>query len=142
MAVQRLRKHCGIVRKEIAAHEAAHALVRSAHFLSGVQKFPSEEAPFRAERLYFYHAYYEADEMPALIVDVTDHFAVKREALQAYRSQFWNPDYDGAETLVSSERFWHNIEHRAARLGARIGATYGEAVFSLDPVGVQILPGL
>lgn len=123
-------------------HEAAHLLVRSANFLAGLQKLAPGEKPCRAERVYYYHAYYEPDVTPSVIMDVSEHFEAKLNALRAYQSQFHNPEFDGPETLISSEQFWKNIEHRAARLGSRIDVNYGEALFSLDPIGVTTLPGL
>lgn len=123
-------------------HEAAHHLVRHANFFAGLSKMLPGDTAHRAERIYYYYPYHESDRMPTFIVDVSAHFEEKLNALRAHRSQFFNPEYSGTDTLVASEAFWKNIEHRAAALGSRIGVAFGEALFSLDPVGVEGVPGL
>jgi bacillithiol biosynthesis deacetylase BshB1 len=123
-------------------HEAAHRLVRSAHFFSGVAGLDTGAAPHRAERIFYYHAYHEADLAPALVVDIGGHFEAKRHALEAFASQFHQPGAAGPETHVSSRAFWEQIEHRSRHWGARIGAAHGEPLHLEGPLGVDLPPGL
>ena len=122
-------------------HEAAHALVRDAAYFAGLVKWEAEGAPHRPSGIYYYRVYGNDTEV-AFVVNISDEFEQKREALKAFRSQFHNPDYEGVETFVSSPAFWRAIETRAAYWGSRIGMAYGEALHALTPVGLDTLPGL
>lgn len=132
-------------------HNAAHLLVKHANQLAGVAKYDPDTAAdrWRAERVYYYAAYGDPRE-PDLIVDVTEYFETKASALRAHASQFHNPEYEGAATSVSSERFWEAMRARAVYWGARIGAGQAnaqgvhlaECLYHEGPVPVAGLPGL
>ncbi|MDX9973766.1 MAG: bacillithiol biosynthesis deacetylase BshB1 [FCB group bacterium] len=122
-------------------HGAAHQLLVDANYLSGLAKIESGEEPYRAPRAYFYPAYAGAG-VPAMVVDISDTFETKMQAIGAYRSQFHNPDYEGRDTYISRPEFWDAIQSKAAYWGARIDARYGEPLFTDGPVGVSALPGL
>ena len=121
-------------------HRAAHALVRDANFFAGVSRIDTGDAPYRTPEMWYYHPYFETDETPAAVINISDQFERKLEALSAFRSQFYNPDYPGPETYVASKAFWDAIETRAAYWGYRIGARYGEPLFREGPVGLEVLP--
>ena len=74
---------------------------------------------------------------PSLVVDVTETFGRKLEALRAYRSQFHNSDYAGEETYVSSREYIEQVEVRARYYGGMIGVRYGEAFCSPGPLPVS-----
>ncbi len=114
-------------------HEAAHHLCKSANFFAGVAGLKTAHASYRAAQTYFYHPYHQGKEQPTHIVDITAHFEEKLTALGAYKSQFYNKDYDGPETLVASKAFWNDITTRASYWGQRIGVAYGEPVFAAGP---------
>mgnify|MGYP002619857306 CR=1 FL=1 len=122
-------------------HDAAHALVRDSAYFAGLAKWEADREPHRPERIFWYRVYGD-DTKVTFVMNITDEFAQKREAMQAFRSQFHNPDYKAPETFVSSPAFWNAIETRAAYWGSRIGVAYGEALHSLSPVGLETLPGL
>jgi len=122
-------------------HQAAHALARDANFLAGLERLDTGQERYRTPQLYFYHPYVE-HVMPAWIVDISDHFPVKMDALRAYASQFHNPSRPGTETFISSKAFWDSIQTRAAYWGSRIGAAHGEALYADGPIRLDSLPGL
>lgn len=123
-------------------HEAAHDLVRDAHFFSGVHGIDTGQPPHRARALYGYRAYLDTDDQPSHVVDVSDVFDRKLDALRAFRSQFHNPDYTGPETLIASPRFWDDITTRASYWGHRIGVRYGEPLYGTMPVAMHLPPEL
>ena len=123
-------------------HHAAHQLVRDAAYFAGLERIDTGQEPYRPPVAYFYHPYYDDVAAPQMVVDVSDHFEAKLEALRAYASQFHNPGYEGDETYISSARFWETIRVRAAYWGNRIGVAYGELLCSDGPVGVDLPPGL
>ncbi len=122
-------------------HATAHQLVSDANYLSGLARIDTGTAPHRTPQIYFYHPYAEND-IPPVIVDITDHFETKLAALRAHRSQFYDPEYEGASTYISSKSFWESITTRAAYWGSRIGETYGEALYPDGSLKLDSLPGL
>ena len=123
-------------------HRIASDLVRDANFFAGVTSIATDEEPYRAPYVYYYNPYFDDDAAPDMVVDVSAYFEDKIKALESYRSQLFNPGYDGPDTLVSSEAFWDAIETRAAYWGSRIGVEYGEPLYTDGPLPVTILPGL
>ncbi|HOJ33797.1 MAG TPA: bacillithiol biosynthesis deacetylase BshB1 [Candidatus Hydrogenedentes bacterium] len=122
-------------------HNAAHELVRDANHLAGVGGLESEYPRFRSKWVYYYRVYVDAD-TPHLVIDISNEFETKMEALRAYQSQFYNPNYVGQTTYISTPEFWEAIRARAVLLGARIQAKYAEGIFVGEPVAVTLLPGL
>lgn len=123
-------------------HSAAHELVRDANFFSGVHGMDTGQPPHRATSIYYYRAYEGSGESPTHVVDITDVFEQKLKALRAFRSQFYNPDYNGPETMIASSAFWDGIATRAAYWGNRIGARYGEPLYGTLPVAMDLPPEL
>lgn len=123
-------------------HRAAHALVRDAAYFSGLARIDTGQEPYRPLITYFYHPYYEDRAAPALVVDISDHFEAKTEALRAHKSQFHNPDYPGEPTFISSPEFWESIRTRAAYWGGLVHVKYGEPLYAPGPIGVVLPPGL
>jgi len=123
-------------------HAAAHKLMLDAAFFAGVAKIETDQEPFRPQVIYYYHPYYESPSPPQLVVDISGSFDAKIAALQTHATQFYNPARPGPQTFVSSQAFWENIRTRAAYWGSRIGAAYGEPLYSEGPVGVVVPPGL
>ena len=123
-------------------HEAASELVRHANFYSGVGSIQTGTEAYRAATFLQYRPYYEDATPPQFVVDVSSYFEKKLEVLKCFRSQFHNPNYEGPETMISSEKFWAGIRTRAAYWGYCIGVEYGEPLFSDMPAALESLPGL
>ncbi|MBL7645055.1 MAG: bacillithiol biosynthesis deacetylase BshB1 [Candidatus Hydrogenedentes bacterium] len=123
-------------------HSAAHSLVRDANFFAGVHGVDTGQAPHRAGTVYYYRAYESDEESPTHVVDISAVFEHKLTALRAFRSQFYNPDYTGPETLIASSAFWEGITTRAEYWGARIGVRYGEPLYGTLPVAMDLPPEL
>jgi len=123
-------------------HRVACDLVRDANFFAGVTSIATDEEPYRAPYMYRYNPYFDDNAIPDMVVDVSEYFEDKLKALESYRSQLFNPGYEGPETRVSSEAFWEAITTRAAYWGSRIDADYGEPLYADGPLPVTVLPGL
>lgn len=117
-------------------HAAACGLLRDANYFSGLARIDTGQEPYRCPALWHYHPYLESA-MPPFIVDISDDFEAKIAALRAHASQFFNPGFDGPRTYISSEAFWDSIRTRAAYWGSRIGARYGEALYTDTPVRID-----
>lgn len=121
-------------------HGAAHDLARDANFMAGLARIETGHPTYRAPKVYYYSPYFDLADDPAFVVDISEDFEAKLEALRAFASQFHNPEYKGAPTMIASERFWKSIKIRAAYWGNRIGVDYGEPIYTLEPVGLALLP--
>lgn len=121
-------------------HEHAHALCREAWFYAGLEKiettvFGVKQDPFRPRAYYHYMQVYEF--VPSFVVDITDEFEQRMEAVRAFKSQFFNPDSKERETYLSSPDFLDSLRTRFEYFGDRIGRKYGEPFFSVNLVGVD-----
>jgi bacillithiol biosynthesis deacetylase BshB1 len=121
-------------------HEAAHSLARDAGHLAGLANFDTGQPCHRISQIYYYRVYGDPTP-PSMVVDVSDHFDVKLAAMKAHASQLYNPDYEAEETFVSSKAFWNSIETKAAYWGQTIGARYGEPLYALNQLAVEMPPG-
>ena len=129
-------------------HGDATRLSVDALFYSGLAKVETRDeggAPQEPWRPHHVLHYMQAlDFEPTFVVDVTDVWERRMDALLAYRSQFYQPDAEGSddepETYISNPRFLAWVEARARTYGYRIGADYGEPfLYRHGPVGVDDL---
>lgn len=119
-------------------HEKTSGLAREAVFLSGLKKIETGQPPFRPHKIIFFPARY--DFTPSFIVDISDHFERKIEAVRAYRTQFGGETTepaDAAPTLISRPAFLERIENRARQFGTQIGVRYGEPFLVLEALRVD-----
>ncbi|MBA4683710.1 MAG: bacillithiol biosynthesis deacetylase BshB1 [Planctomycetes bacterium] len=118
-------------------HAGAGLLAYRSLYLGGVKMYPGgtpAETQHRPATLGYYMCHTPFD--PSVIVDVTDHWARKCEAVQCYASQFHQPGKDGPPTKISRPEFMLAVEGRARDLGGRVGVEFGEALKWQDPPAV------
>ncbi|MXV15829.1 bacillithiol biosynthesis deacetylase BshB1 [Hufsiella ginkgonis] len=124
-------------------HGRASDLVNDAAFLAGLRKIVTHDAeevqePWRPKLvLEFIQDQYH---QPDIILDVTAQWDNKLKSILAYKTQFFNPDYDEPDaTYISSPAFLRIVEGRAREFGKSIGAEYGEGFVSRKLLGVTDL---
>lgn len=118
-------------------HHHAHFIIRESNYFAGIHKIGTEYPPYRCPQLLYYYPYYEVG-TPNFIVDISDFFHRKIEALKAYQSQFYNPNYSGPQTFISSESFWNSIRIRSEYWGSKIGVKYAETLYAKEPVPIDL----
>ena len=79
---------------------------------------------------------------PDFIVDVSDVWEQRQEAVKAYKTQFHNPESGEPQTYISSPEFMEALTARARLLGKRIGVKYGEGFLSKKNIGIRNLDAL
>ena len=132
-------------------HGNAARLSVDALFYSGLRKIETAEEdgtpqePWRPSHVLHYMQAIPFE--PTFVVDVSEVWEQRTRALQAFKSQFYNPDYTPEEgepdTYISNPDFFKWVEARARTYGYRVGATYGEPLlYRHGPVGVSDLMGL
>ena len=118
-------------------HTHTGHLVKEACFTAGLAKYDTGQPPHRPNKIIHGMEYFEFT--PSFIIDITDQFERKMRAIACYRSQTYNPGYEGPPTYISSDRFADDIIARMRSYGARIHTTYAEAFRMETPVEVRDL---
>jgi len=126
-------------------HGRAAGLVADASFLAGLRKIETQydgqpQEAWRPKRVF--HMIQDRQLTPTFLVDIADAFEEKQQAIQAYNSQFHNPDSNEPQTYISSQNFLEEIKYRDALLGKRIGAKYAEGFISVNILGISHLDQL
>lgn len=118
-------------------HGRACQLVREACFYSGLRRIETKVAdnfqlPWRPEQIFSYiqDHYHEPD----FVVDVTEHWEIRMEAVMAYKSQFFDPNSTEPETPISTSDFQKYLEARALQFGRSIDVKYGEGFLKTTPL--------
>ncbi len=115
-------------------HGAAAHLGANALYYAGLRKVETHEddgsvqEPHRPSHVLHYMQSIPFE--PTVVMDVSDVWEERVAALQAFRSQFYNPDYQPgegeADTFISNPGFFKWVEAQARTYGYRIGAAHGE----------------
>ena len=126
-AIRRHRPHIVLINAPIDRHPdhpAASKLTLDALFYAGLRKIETydddgaQQEPWRPNHTLHYMQTTPFE--PSLIVDVSDVWEQRMEAMQAFSSQFFNKNYQAAddepETFISNPDFFKWIEARAAYL--------------------------
>ena len=123
-------------------HGRAGDLIFDASFLSGLTKVKTfyndtDQQAWRPRMIlqYIQDRYIEPD----ILIDVTDFWDKKMDAIKAFSTQFFNSDIEGENTYISSPEFLMVIEARAREFGKYIGSTYAEGFTSRKYLGVDNL---
>ncbi len=121
-------------------HGRAADLVYTAAFLSGLRKIETSEnsslqKAWRPKYVFNYiqDKYFHPD----FVVDITDVFEKKIEAIKAYKTQFFNPESTEPETYISSPEFLESIIYRSKMFGKLIGVKYAEGFISKKMIGIN-----
>jgi N-acetylglucosamine malate deacetylase 1 len=111
-------------------HGKAASLAYDSCFLSGLSKIITLDENGEEQKAWrpkvVYHYIQSLFIKPDFIVDVSDFWKTKLEAIRAYKSQFFNPSSVEPETYISKPGFMKMIEARAVEFGQAIGTEYGE----------------
>ena len=113
-------------------HESASRVLTVAAFRSGLRRFDTGIAPWRAEWVCYY--FINDAVPPSFVVDVSAHYDRKRLALDCHASQFAPRDADAVDTRLTASSFRQLIETRDAQFGARANVAFAEGLIVRDPV--------
>ncbi|MEO5590486.1 MAG: bacillithiol biosynthesis deacetylase BshB1 [Gemmatimonadaceae bacterium] len=117
-------------------HTVAAQLVRDACFVAGLKKVAPEHPPHRPRKLVHCLAYREDNVKPTFVVDISDAFEQKLEAVKCYSSQFDSATQAG-EVYPNGEPLYDIIRHQAAHYGSLIRCRYGEPYFTTETMRVD-----
>lgn len=110
-------------------HGRAASIVKRAFFLAGLKKLETEVDGKPQENWYpknLYH-YIQTEYMkPDFVVDVSEHWEKRMEAVKAFKSQFFDPNGEASNTLISTPEFMELLDARGKEMGMSIRVKYGE----------------
>lgn len=121
-------------------------LAYDACFFSGLRQIKTvgddgnEQEKWRPKMLlhYIQDRFYEPD----VILDISDVWEQRMEAVKAYTTQFAGGSGTDPQTYISSPDFLDALTARARLLGKRIGVKYAEGFLSKKSIGVKSLDAL
>ena len=116
-------------------HARTGRVVTDASFYAGLKSLKTDLPAHRPQAVLYYLQNYMFP--PTFIVDVSETWKTKMDAIAAYKSQFFDPKSNEPNTFISDPKFLDMIEARGKHFGALIGAAYGEAFISKQPPRVD-----
>jgi bacillithiol biosynthesis deacetylase BshB1 len=118
-------------------HVAAHQVLTDAVFNAGLRRYETGTEAWRADWVCFY--FINDSIAPSFVVDVSEHYQRKRDALACHRSQFTPADGAAVATRLTSPLFLQLVESRDAQFGAQAGVSFAEGLVVRGPI---VRPGL
>ena len=122
-------------------HTVSAQLIRDACFVAGLSKVEPQVPVFRPRKLIHCLAYREDNVKPTFVVDITDEFERKLEAVKCYSSQF-DEAIQAGEVFPNGEPLYDIIRHQAAHYGSLIRTRYGEPFFTMETMLVDDIAAL
>ncbi|HEX8725599.1 MAG TPA: bacillithiol biosynthesis deacetylase BshB1 [Gemmatimonadaceae bacterium] len=117
-------------------HIAAAQLVRDACFVAGLGKVAPGIPKHRPHKVIHAVTYRQDFERPTFVVDISDVFERKLEAIRCYGSQF-DDTIQAGEVYPNGEPLYDVVRHYAAYYGALIRTRYGEPFFTTETMRVD-----
>jgi bacillithiol biosynthesis deacetylase BshB1 len=121
-------------------HGRSSALVSDAAFLSGLKKIQTsrhgtDQEAWRPKYVFRYIQ----DRMlqPDFVIDITNVFEQKIEAIKTYKTQFYNTVSGEPETYISTPDFLDSVVYRHKWFGKMIGVKYAEGFLSDKKIGLK-----
>ena len=136
---------CNAIDDRHIDHGKGSQLVSDACFLSGLRKIETTfdvvtQKDWRPKQVYHYIQWKNIE--PDFVVDVSGFIDKKMEAVQAYSSQFYDPNSKEPVSPITSKNFLDSIRYRAQDLGRLIGVSAGEGFTAERYVAVNSLDKL
>lgn len=158
--IQALRKYtpeivlCNAPQDRHPDHGRSAQLVADAAFLSGLQKIVTrasengiEDATGTMQKAwrpkYIFHYIQDRFLNPDFVVDISEVFERKIEAIKAFKTQFFSEGYDNEpQTYISSPEFLESVIYRSKMFGKMIGVKYAEGYISRKMIGFRSFDAL
>jgi bacillithiol biosynthesis deacetylase BshB1 len=114
-------------------HGAASVVLTEAVFNAGLRRYAAAGDAWKPDWVCYYFINGSAD--PSFVVDVSEYYAQKRQALDCHATQFAAPRGEEAVlTRLNTPLFRQMIESRDAQFGALAGVRWAEGVVVREPI--------
>ena len=121
-------------------HGRASNLTLDSCFLSGLKKINTSQKVWRPKHIYHYIQFNNI--LPDFVVDISNEMDKKIESVLCYKTQFYNPNSNESETIISSKDFLESIKYRAKDLGRQSNCKYAEGFITNQNLKVNFLTDL
>ena len=121
-------------------HGRSSRLVSDAAFLSGLRKIETSRNGIAQDAWRPKYVFrYIQDRMlsPDFVIDITNVFDQKIEAIKAYKTQFHNGESGEPETYISTPDFLDSVVYRHKWFGKMIGVKYAEGFITDKMIGLK-----
>lgn len=122
-------------------HRIASELCRDASYLAGLANYSAAGEAHRPEKILYTLAYREDAVKPTFVVDISDEFEAKLEAIRCYASQF-DGRMAAGEIFPAGGDVYDNVRMHCARYGSLIRAAYGEPYRTHETVRIDDVVGM
>ena len=119
-------------------HRIASELGRDARYLAGLAKYEPDKGgeAHRPYKLLYALAYREDPVKPTFVVDITEVFETKMQAIRCYGSQFDGAQAAG-EVYPTGQDLYELIRVQSAHYGSLIRRRYGEPFYTAETQEVE-----
>ena len=121
-------------------HGKASNLTIESCFLAGLEKIETGQEVWRPKHIYHYIQFNTI--LPDFVVDITKEMEQKIESILCYKTQFYNPNSEETETIISSSDFLESVKYRAMDLGRQSDCKYAEGFITNQTLKVNSLKDL
>jgi bacillithiol biosynthesis deacetylase BshB1 len=122
-------------------HRVTSELVRDACFLAGLAKLAPDIPKHRPKKVIHCVSFRQDFEKPTFVVDISDEFEQKLEAIRCFATQFGGATQAG-EVYPNGEPLYDAVRHYSAYYGAMIRTRYGEPFFTTETMRVDDVAAL
>jgi bacillithiol biosynthesis deacetylase BshB1 len=122
-------------------HTVSAQLIRDACFVAGLKKVEPDVPVHRPRKVIHCLAYREDNVKPTFVVDISDVFEKKLEAVKCYSSQF-DEAIQAGEVFPNGDPLYDIIRHQAAHYGSLIRTKYGEPFYTTETMRVDDIAAL
>ncbi len=105
-------------------HGRGSQITVDACFLAGLEKINTGQQVWRPKAIYHYIQFNHLT--PDVVVDISEEIEEKLKAVKAYGTQFFNPESNESETIISSQGFLDSVSYRAKDLGRQANCEFAE----------------
>jgi len=118
-------------------HSRGSQITVDACFLSGLEKIDTGQQVWRPRAIYHYIQFNHLT--PDVVVDISAEMGEKLQAVKAYSTQFFSPESEESETIISSQGFLDSVSYRAKDLGRQANCEYAEGFLTYQMPKVDSL---
>lgn len=122
-------------------HRVAAELIRDACFVAGLAKVAPDVPKHRPLKVIHCMTFRQDFEKPTFVVDISDEFERKLEAIRCFETQFAGNTQAG-EVYPNGEPLLDAIRHYSAYYGSLIRTKYGEPFFTTETMRVDDISAL
>ena len=117
-------------------HRVTSELVRDACFIAGLAKVAPDVPKHRPRKIVHCVSFRQDFEKPTFVVDISEEFDQKMDAIRCFESQFGGATQAG-EVYPTGEPLYDAIRHYSAYYGGMIRTRFGEPFFTTETMRVD-----